>query len=258
MPTFQTPGTITHGAGSAVPGLPASIAAGELLVIPVGFSNSTMNDALITCSDGSWTKSISVIGTTGTWGDSVGPRGTLSFYKVAVGGDTMPTISNSGTTPTTTAQCYRISKVNSGYDWDLAFTGGEDTSAGTGLSVTFASDPGATTDDLILLNLVMPQDTITLSSGQNLNWPGAGSGATTGITSGANTQGNDLRYIGQRRAITTGPSSGAPTFTATMSGSCYGVVRLTRIREVPPTSSPLFIPTPRTIQRAAIIRASTY
>ena len=227
---FGTIGTGVNGSTSIAVGYPASIAAGDLLVI-VATTGATNSETPGTPSG--WISQGSYATTDGVFGIDTGPRRVTVFTKEAVGGES-GTVSVA-TTNGNTGRCtmLRFTKTHPSYVWDIAATGGY-YEAGTAVSVTGGS-LGFAPGDVVVVSNAQRVDTVTQSS-QSLTASGITFGTRTNRATVAVTTGNDIRHvIDTYAAITSGTATVAPTWSYTASASCSAAIHFLRLREVPPT-----------------------
>lgn len=228
--SFGTIGTGVNGTTSIATGYPASIAAGDLLVI-VATTGATTSETPGTPSG--WTSQGSYATTDGTFGVDTGPRRVTVFTKEAVGTET-GTVAVA-TTNGNTGRCtmLRFAKTHPSYTWDIAATGGF-YGPGTAVSVTGGSlsfAPG----DVVMVSGGQRVDSVTQSA-QSLTASGITFGTRTNRAAVAVTTGNDIRHsIDTFAAVTSGTATVAPTWSYTASASASAAIHFLRLREVPPT-----------------------
>lgn len=230
-------GTLTYstaGGGSVSPTYPASITSTDALVLFIGQKPATANGGGVTTPTG-WTLQGSKTAGGGygaTLGSGTGNSNVYVYTKDTVTG------SESGSLAVTLSDNSiswgAIIRVpTGGGTLSFATCSGEDTTAGTPLSVTGGTDPGFISGDLALYALVVASTAATLAIGA-VTATGAtfGSAVSMGIPSSG--LGNQARAIIGRASCTAGPSSAAPIFTATVTGTttnARGPGVLLRIRE---------------------------
>lgn len=228
--SFGAIGTGVNGSTSIATGYPASIAAGDLLVI-VATTGATNSETPGTPSG--WTSQGSYATTDGTFGVDTGPRRVTVFTKEATGSEsgTVAVATTNGNTGRCTMS--RFAKTYPSYTWDISATGGF-YGPGTAVSVTggsLAFAPG----DVVVVSNAQRVDSVTQSS-QSLTASGITFGTRTNRASTAVTTGNDIRHvIDTYAAITAGTATVAPTWSYTASASCSAAIHFLRLREVPPT-----------------------
>lgn len=233
--TYRAFGTISHGANSCTPAYP-SPAAGYGLFMLVSVAEAT--DTLPTTPSG-WTLIGSFAGGGGTFGVDAGNRVAAWYQR-----DTDATGSEGTGTVTVTAAGSATGRAISAIivsasktlgAWETSVAGAEDTTLGTGYSVTVTPSIQGVNGDLALFGTTWVPDTVTQSA-PTLTWTGYG-GAITGRTAGANSNGNDLRLIFQSATVA-GTSSGNATFGQTASGSgATGATAMLLIHDYdPPTN----------------------
>jgi hypothetical protein len=227
--TFVSESAIAYGAPGLDVTYPASISAGNLLLMLIVQKRETATVA----TPSGWTLlgSATNLGGYGAWGgvSDVGNSNVYAYYTTASG-------SESGTLNVTHANSAPIGGMmmqfsKSGGTWDLAATTGEDTDGGN-LSVTFGSDIGVVGGDYVASANVFATD------GQNQS---ATAYSQTGVTFGTVTQtqfsttsSTDMSGATAHAPVSSGTSSAAPVITATTSGSANarGGAIFVRIRAV--------------------------
>lgn len=239
--TYQAPGALAYSASagtSVSPAYPASIVAGELLILTIGMKPSTANGGSVTTPSG-WTPITSLTGAGGygtTLGADTGNTNVFTFYKVAVGGETgtlAVTIAGNGVS---WAQMYRLSAAG-GSTWNVAGATGSDTTGNTTVSIAMSTNPGVTANDFILGAMVIPTDVTTPAqfTAEALSQTGVTFGTVTEIGEPDSTTGNDIGGVTFRAPVSSGTGSANPTFTATAAGTVTNVRGpgvFIRVREV--------------------------
>ncbi len=245
--TYQSAGAVAYSAGggaTVAPAYPASIAAGDLLVLIVGMKPSTANSGSVTTPAG-WIPIVSLTGAGGYGGTLAGDTGNtnvFTFYKVAVGGEAGTLAVSLTTNNVSWAQMYRLSNATMG--WSVAGTTGSDATGGAAVSIAMSADPGVTAGDYILGGMVIPTDVSTPGqfSGEALSQAGITFGTVVEIFSEPDSgNGNDIGGFTIRAPVSSGTSSAAPTLTATAGGTTTNVRGpgvFLRVREVAYTSGP--------------------
>ena len=234
------PATTGVGTGTTTvtPNLPAGWAAHDLLTMVVGTKDTAPT---INTPTGWFLASNGLAsGGGGVTGLDTGPTQLAVFCRVAVAGDTDPTVSiTSGNS--TWAIIYAWSTTADG--WDVAAANGTFTGATSPWTVTCNVDPGIDFNDNVLVAHCIPTD---IDAGSK--WSGEGLSATgVTFTNGvelcepSTSQGNDLGGLNMRARVSGGPSSGVPTVTATVGGTLTnvrGTSVILRIRAVDPIAAP--------------------
>ena len=237
--TYQTPGALAYSAagGSSVsPAHPASVAAGDLLVLIVGMKPTTANGGSVATPAG-WTPITSITGAGGygaTLGTDTGNTNLFAFYKEAVGGESGNLSVALTANNVSWAQIFRLS--NTLTSWSVAGATGQDISGGN-VSIAFGSNPGVTTGDFILAAMCIPTDVTTPSqfSGQAFTQSGVTYGTDTEISEPDSSSGNGIGGFVVRVPVSSGTGSANPTMTATAGGTTTNVRGpgiFIRIREV--------------------------
>ena len=228
----QTHGTVGSGGTTSVSvPYPAVVQAGDLLVAVVGNRpNANTPDDI-----SGWTK-VSATGGAGAEGAGTGTiRGTI-FYKEASGSESgnLTVACTSGTSMF--GRMFRFTKLRGHIGWSVAPVSGSDNSAGTSWSATAGSDPGFSADDLLLCCSINSEDTARAAS-EAVSATGVTFATMTELQDSGITTGNDLGMIVSLHPATAGPSSAAPVFTMTMSGTnsanSAGVTWFVRVRANP-------------------------
>ena len=234
------PATTGVGTGTTTvtPNLPAGWAAHDLLTMVVGTKDTAPT---INTPTGWFLASNGLAsGGGGVTGLDTGPTQLAVFCRVAVAGDTDPTVSiTSGNS--TWAIIYAWSTTADG--WDVAAANGTFTGATSPWTVTCNVDPGIDFNDNVLVAHCIPTD---IDAGSK--WSGEGLSATgVTFTNGvelcepSTSQGNDLGGLNMRARVSGGPSSDVPTVTATVGGTLTnvrGTSVILRIRAVDPIATP--------------------
>ena len=223
--TWQAAGAVSAASGTSVsPAYPASIAAGDLLILLVGMKPSTANSGSVTTPSG-WTSVASLTGAGGygaTLGADTGNTNVWAFSKVADGTESGTLAVSVATNNVSWMTIHRLSNATG--VWDVAGATGSDTSAGN-VSVTFSSDPGVTSGDYIVAAMVIPTDvtTPTQFSAEAFSQTGVTFGTVTEVVEPDSTTGNDIGGFVIRAAVSSGTSSAAPVMTATAGGTTTNV-----------------------------------
>lgn len=229
--SVSTPAYLSGATINITPNAPASIAAGDYLVLLLGVKPDTsVNDETIT----DWDFLGEFAGGGGTTGIDTGPTLIAAYGKVAVGSDSMPTI-NITSTNVSWAVVYRY--TNATGVWDVAVAGGVDSTTGTAVSVTCGSDPGLTAGDHYIVGFCIPTDVTTPAqfSAEGVTATGVSAwGTVTEDTEPDTNVGNDIGGVTFRGSVTTGTSTAAPVIAATAGGTTTNVrgpAILVRLRE---------------------------
>lgn len=225
--TFGAIGTGSNGSTSVAPSYPAGITAGQYLTLHVssgGSSNPTPS------TPSGWTLLATGTSTDGTWGLDAGPRRMTVFGKVADGTETgtlSVTITGGDTCRGTIA---RWTKSGSG-SWVVTAYGADDSTSGTGVSMTFSSLEW-NTGDATLVAVSQRVDGATQSS-QSLTASGVTFGTRTNRASTAVTTGNDHRHVVDTFAAVTSTSkvNAAATWSYTASAAVSAGGVIVRLRE---------------------------
>jgi len=221
--TFGAIGTGANGSTTVAPTYPTGITSGQYLVAVI--TSGATNSETPTAPDGTWTQLATGASTDGTYGVDTGPRRVTAFGRLADGTETGTvtfSITNGGTCRGTIS---RFSRSGTG-TWQVTGQGANDSTSGTGVSMTFAS-MNWNTGDATLVAVGQRVDGATQSA-QSLTASGVTFGALTNRATNAVTTGNDHRHVVDTFAAVTGTSNvdAAPTwaYTASAAVSAGGVV----------------------------------
>lgn len=225
--SYLAAGSGSTSATSINLGWPAGLAAGDYVVAVVGSGNAAGSTTVTV--PGSHTQLAAAQNTDGTFGNNTGPRRATAAGYEAVGGE-------SGTVTFSHASAdanrviggiqYGFEKTNDA--WDVVGYGGDDSDAGSSISVLF-SDVDIAAGDMLLLMWAGNDDTQAIS-GHGFTATGITFGTITEMTDVGQTVGNDVRLMACRVPVSTGSGTVDVTFTSTSTGS--GGATLVRLREV--------------------------
>jgi len=235
LPTFVASGNATSNSTSQVlPDWPAGLAAGDYVVLTVAQKYA---DRSVTTPSG-WTLLDSVTGGAGT--DGIVNEGQVKLWLYgyeAVGGEsgTITVNSTGGTASCLFGRTHAFRKTG-GTSWGIGTAAtGSDNTAGTAFSVTFGTDPGITTDDLVTVAWAVNSDAYAVST-HTLSEAGLTIGTVSSRGNAAVTAGHHLRAGLVTAPVTAGTSGGAATYGHTSSSSATnapaGCAILLRLREV--------------------------
>jgi hypothetical protein len=228
--SFGAIGTGVNGSTSINVGAVTGITEGDYLTLHVT-SGATNSETPGTPSG--WTLLATGASTDGTFGLDTGPRRATVFGKVAGASEGAVTVATTNGN-TVRGVMVRWTPAHRGYDWDVVGQGANDSTSGTGVSMTTAAINWAV-GDCACVTVGQRVDSATQSA-QSLTASGTTFGTRTNRASTAVTTGNDHRHVVDTfAAVTTGGGSAATTwaYTASAAVSAGGVV--VRLREVPPT-----------------------
>lgn len=207
-------GTITNGTTSVSVAYPSGISAGDMLLMLVvsKYSGPAAVSGWGNVSNGSGS------GGAGASGADSGNAYTSLYYKTASGSESGSVIVSNAGGNSMQGCMVRYSKA-SGYSWATPVAAnGADNTAGTAFSVTGNVDPGLAADDMLVVLAGTNTDARTYS-GQAVTATGCTFGTAVELTDTGTTQGDDCRIVVSEYPVLTGPSSAAPVFTMTASGT---------------------------------------
>lgn len=239
--TYQSAGTVATSAGSSISvAYPASVAAGDALVLVIGMKPSTANSGNLGGVPDGWTFHTSVIG--GGYGATLGADtgNTILFllYRPASGSETGSLAVPLSNNNVSWGQMYRLSKDVSTDLWAITASIAEDTTSGN-VSATFDADVRVTAGDLVFVAMCTPTDVGGGSqfSAEAVSMPGVTFGTVTEISEPTSSLNNDIGGVVCHVPVSSGTSSGSPaTFTATAGGTTTNVrgpLLFIRTRQVP-------------------------
>ncbi len=228
--TWQSAGTeaySTSGGSSVAPSYPASLASGNGIVLIVGQKPSSANGGTCTTPTGfyRWAEITGATdgdtgGYTTTLGADTGNTNLFVFFKQSDGTETGTLSVTVGTNNICWGVMYRVTKA-SDCGWLLGSTTGKDTTGSGNVSVTFAADPGTALNDVIIAAFCQPTDVTTPAqfSAEALTQTGVTFGTITEDLEADSSVGNDIGGYVVHCRPTAGPSSAAPSMTATAGGT---------------------------------------
>jgi hypothetical protein len=226
--TYVAAGTLDSDTTTVIPGLPAGIAANDILIMQVVSGSST--DATVNTPTG-WDYINTVNTSTGTFGADAGPRRLTFLAKIYAVGDTAPTIDlpSDGINDVVAAQIFGFHR-SAGTGWRYGTVLGEDITSGTGFGAVTADTLAFAPGDFVLLGYVLPNSALSVSAEAIV-----ATGATFGtITERADVQvsdGYNLRFVTATGAETAGTVNVVASINATLSGAGVGVAGVIRLRE---------------------------
>lgn len=224
---FGAIGTGANGSTTVAPSYPAGITAGQLLlcVVTSGATNSETPN-----TPSGWTLLATGASTDGTFGLDTGPRRATVFGKIADGTES-GTLTVSITNGNSCRGTISLFTSSTGKGWLLRASGADDSTSGTGVSMTFGAMDWKV-GDVVLVATGQRVDSAT-ASGQGLTATGITFGTRTNRATTAVTTGNDHRHIVDTWAATTGGTgSQAATWAYTASAAVSAGGVLVQIREL--------------------------
>ena len=223
---IRATGTYTSGTANLTPAIPAGATAGDMMICAYG--TKPYNDAP-TINNG-WTSLGSATDGTVAAGVDTGSMQTRIFYKQHTGTESNPTVTN--TTNNVSGAVIIVFQKSTG-TWEIAGAGGGDATAGTGFSVTAASNPGITSGDMLVAYAAIRSDAGTQSA-IGITATGATIAAFTEspATDLATTSGGDMAMSGGYAACTAGTASAAPVYASTLAAAHTGSAFIVRLREI--------------------------
>lgn len=217
-------GTSATGTTSAAPVTHASAAAADLTLAWVEVRNAIGSIA----TPVGWTKLFDSA-------NSFAPDHRLYVFSI-VGVAAGTTVTFTGTNTLSVAAVLDCWSPGAGELWDtLTYTSGQDTSSGTGVSITGAAGIDVAAGDTVACGVATGvNSTLTHSVG---GLSGATVGSTTARTQAGTSTGQPLRVYTSSAQITAGSSSSAPTFTGTSGASTTATAGFVRLRAYAPDTT---------------------
>lgn len=229
--SYVSSGAVAYSAASGAsvtPAFPASISAGNMLIMIVGQRGSAANVGTVATPSG-WTQVFGYTNTnsedTGgyatTWAADTGNTNLYVFKKVATGSESGNETVTLASNNVSWASIHQYSKTEA--NWRINASMGKDV-AGGNVSVQAFYPLGIANGNQLLGAMVIPTDAATFSA-QAFVSSGATIGAATEVHEAASANGNQIGGFVARAACTAG-SSGAsvrPTLTATAGGTTTNV-----------------------------------
>lgn len=218
-------GLFSAHATAATPSYPVTgLAAGHLFVLSVAAKYSD------TVTAPGFTMRDQINAHTGT-GVDTGAIRTQIWTRVADGTET-GNLALGKTTETGSVVSGRISRyTNATGVWEFGTTTGADTDGGTAYSITGAADPGITGSDVVIAATGNNTDGAGFVGSYALTVPSVTVGANNERCDTGTTSGHDLWLSVAEFAITSGTSTGAPTYDHVQTAGAEGGTVLLRIRE---------------------------
>lgn len=225
--SFNAVGTAAAGTTSCAPTYPATVNAGDLIILGVVSKYGTPT----TPTGFTLTSGATKEGGVGTTGVDTGLARATVYWKIADGTEGGTTVTVNQTSGNVTyAQIHRYTRTNT-FSLNVAATGGAVNTANLAWSATMDADVGLVTDDFTFF-----------WSGLNTDNASAASEAATatGVVWGALTErfdtgtgsGDDVRGVSAGGSIASGTSSAAAVFVMTCTGTApAGATVLVRFRE---------------------------
>lgn len=229
---FGTVGTAATGSTSVDVPYPASISAGDLLVL--GICNKYPTNGPST-PDG-WTLPANAQGSGGS-GSAETDSGTVYatvFYKVAAGDETGNLTVSVPSGNMIVAGMARYTKA-ADKTWGAAACNGSQNTVSTSWSITTGSNPGITAGDMLVAVAAINADS-GVSSSQDITATDATFGTDAErLDSGSGSPGDDADISISDHAVSSGTATAAPVFTMSRntSGTNFpaGAVAILRLRE---------------------------
>jgi hypothetical protein len=227
---FVNSGAVATGTTSLAIALPASLVAGNLLLMHIG---SKYSPNLPTTPNG-WTLGGQVTAGAGAAGADAGEATSTVFYKVSDGTES----GNQNTTITSgNSAIGRIAQYTSteNVGWSLAFETGTDTSAGTDISIDTSGALATRNTDFVVSYMALNSDAATALSSVSLTGSGVVLGSTNRYFS-VTGNGDDVAIVAHDHLCTLGLSGASLVLVGTANaGTPAGAAVFVRMRSAQPT-----------------------
>ncbi len=181
-------------------------------------------------AESGWVQRASATGGTGTTGADVGLTRIAIDTRTLLSGDTSPTFDQANSPNSVVGAIGTYSK-DEDCEWDIQVATGDDSSHGTGRSITATLElyPG----DMVLAVVASDTDTSTAFTASSFSATGITFGTSTQrLGAGGVTTGNDSGLYWYENTVTAGSGSVTVTFSLTGGPSSCGPVALVRLRQV--------------------------
>lgn len=233
---FVAAGTVTTGAASLAVPYPASIAAGQLLILSI--ANKYPTNTPITPSGWIAPANNQFSGGAGGAAEDTGSVYITVYLKIADGTETgNVTVTLTGAN-SSVARIFSYSK-DSDKTWEYVLAGGSDNAAGTSWSVTGGSDPGVQLGDMLLVASALNGQPMTATV-EAVSQTGVTFGTMVERQDSGTTVGDDSSLWFTEHPVTAGASIAAPVYSATVGGTASataaGAILFLRLREAPVVS----------------------
>ena len=220
------------GAGSAAPAYSASTANGDLLVICLAHKYPA---ASTPSTPANWTAPANNYGRgddgLGTGTNDQGETAATIFYRVASGGCCTSGTETVTITSGNAADAYMVRFTNATGVWDVAAASGGDASRGANWSAAMGTDPGITTNDMVVVCSARSEGSVISASAEAITAASATFGSETERGDQGTSTGDNVGIVVSTHAVTGGPATGNATYTFTSATSSSGGTAILRIRE---------------------------
>lgn len=216
---IRAAGTAVFGVNSLTPTIDATQEVGDMMILIAGGKPYNLGWSVATSN---WTPLARGESGTTAAGIDVGSMAMQVWYKEATADpETNPTVTEGSPVFNVAGAVVVVYQKQAGEVWDTpVVVYGADETDGTGISVTFDSDPGVVADDLILTACAANTDLIgPLTGDLTPAQAGVTYGATVQRVEQETTLGGDMTLHVSSTFATAGTSSAAPTATGTGTAS---------------------------------------
>jgi hypothetical protein len=203
------------GVNSITPTIHVDQVAGDMMILVAGGKPYDLGWSVATAGWNALGSGAS--GTTAAGVDTGSMKMQIWYKEAAADPETNPTVTEGTPAFNIAAAVVLIFSKGAGEVWGTpVVVYGADEVTGTAISVTFASDPSVTTNDLVITACATNTDSLGPLTG-NLTpaQTGVTYGATTERTEGETTSGGDMAIHASTTPVSSGTGSAAPTATGT-------------------------------------------
>lgn len=213
---------------SVTPSLPVAALPGNVLIAVVESGHPTSSTQPSTPAG--WRLAGTVVGTSGTYGVDAGPRRVSIYLRLMQFGDAAPTFSiDAGSESRIGAHITAWSfAAGESVQWSIGL--GQDTTSGTGFSVTTTTALSLASGDTVYAAYIANTDAVTWS-GHAFSASGITFGTVTERSDAQSVVGADVSRSTASAQVTSGTATAAVTLTATMSGAATGVAGVISLRD---------------------------
>lgn len=228
-----------HGGLAAIaaqtisPAYPTGVTVGDCLIL----TRACKPDTGVLLAPAGWTLLDERAGGAGVFGSDTGPLRMARYWREATGTETgtLPCDTAPGTVDIQQAVITRYTKA-AGTTWDVAGSGGVDSTTNTDWTVTAATNPGITAGDVVEVALSWPTDAARTWSAETLTATGATIGPVmVPLVFASTSLGADMATRLHAFGCTAGTATAPPVYNATVNGgtNIAGPTSMVRLRETP-------------------------
>ncbi len=235
--TFLAIGSAVTGSTTLSPVCPASIAAGNLLLLHIASKYPTNGPA----APSGWTLAGQASGGSGSSGADTGSVYSTVYYKIADGTESSTTVTVTLTGVNQGVACITRSSVSAGRTPSLVAVTGSQNSATASWSVAASGGPGTLGGDVLFVTAAMNTNLYSYSAEAITGLSPNTMGAETERKDSGSGSGDHVGLMVSTHLIGSSYGTATPTFTMTASGTAAnnpcGAVVFLRFRELYPVTT---------------------